>query len=984
MKLVSNILKSLVIILVLIIPLRVVCIFQTKTDSLKHKLSVTVNDSVKVHILLQLFWENRRTDFDSAMFYAIQSLELSEKINYKTGIAKSLQNMSLIYKYRGKYDTALQCIKKSKEYYEESGDIMEIAKCLADIGDIYYRNKDYPNALKNLEKSRSIYYDNNQKKDLSRIYSKLGNICQSQNQSTKALEYYGRSLEINKELNFELGLSVNYNNIGNVYLNLSQNDKAIENFIKSLEIREQLNDKLGIASILNNLGLSYLDKGDYQKAVNTHKKALKLYQEIGDKYGIARIICNLGYDSYIAGKYKDAIRYANEGLALSENLQDIEIEKEACYILAESYAEINKFEKAFHFQKLHKTYSDSMADDEAIRLISEIESKFEMANKEKEIALLNAENDKQELKLQKEKTQRYIIIYIFIGIVILAIFVLILLLNRYLSRQKVNKQLQQLNETKSKFFANISHEFRTPLTLLLGPLEKLLDQFKKEGHSEIKMMYRNAKRLLFLNNQLMDLAKLESGKLKLKVSEADITEALKGMVFSFESFAVQQKVEFQYFFPGKPVYAFFAQEKLEKIVYNLLSNAFKFTPEKGTITFVVKLLLSEDHKQLVRKMKKTTGDIISISVSDTGKGIPQEYLERIFERFYQIDNKYKRQHEGTGLGLALTKELVELHRGSIVVESQIDKGSTFIIYLPIQKNAYKEYEINEEAGIDNNQLVAADSIIVGNKKEITDQNNKRSSHPDAMQILIVEDNRDMREYIKDCLNKDYDILEAENGNQGFDIATDILPGLILTDLMMPVMDGLELCTKIKTDIRTSHIPVIMLTALSEVEDKVKGLETGADDYMAKPFNRKELLVRIQNLIDQRNKLKERFGREIRIQPKEISVTSADERFLLKMIATVEDHISDPDLNVDQVTSEIGLSRSQLHRKTKALTGQTTTEFIRTIRLKRAACLFEQHYGSVAETVYAVGFNSLSYFTKCFHKQFGLSPKEYVEHISAGK
>ncbi|MEZ5198473.1 MAG: response regulator [Bacteroidales bacterium] len=336
--------------------------------------------------------------------------------------------------------------------------------------------------------------------------------------------------------------------------------------------------------------------------------------------------------------------------------------------------------------------------------------------------------------------------------------------------------------------------------------------------------------------------------------------------------------------------------------------------------------------------------------------------------------------ERTGLGLSLSKELVELHHGKILVESEFGHGCTFHVYLPIDKKAFSTNEILKDI-----QKSSAASFNTGNiqsepKGIFSDSETALPSAEleEVSQILLVEDNQDMRFYIRDCFSNQYNVLEAPNGIAGFETAIAEIPDIIITDLKMPKMDGIELCHKLKTDERTSHIPVILLTALSSVEDRIRGLETGADDYIAKPFNRNELVVRVQNLTGQRKLLRERFGKEVKIQAKDIVVTSADERFLNKLILFIENNLADPDLNVDSLIGQINLSRSQLHRKLKALTGLSSTEFIRTIRLKRAAQLLEQHHGTIAETIYAVGFNSLSYFSKCFHKQFNMTPKEYLE------
>ena len=696
---------------------------------------------------------------------------------------------------------------------------------------------------------------------------------------------------------------------------------------------------------------------------------------MGDKSGIAMCLTNIANDYLLSGNMPLAVDFAQNGLKLSEEINLKRIQTEAYRILSEAFAELNQFKKAYKFQKLYKIYHDSTVNAEVVRQITEMESKYEVEKKEKEIALLNSEKEKQELIMQKQRSQRNLMI----GLTILVMVVLIFLFWGYRNKQKLNTRLKELNLTKSRFFANISHEFRTPLTLLLGPLEKLMSDSTQENTDMIGMMHRNATRLLFLDNQLLDLSKLEAGKLSLKVSRSDITQALKGMVMSFQSFAEKKKINFKYLFPDQEIQAFFDQDKLEKIVYNLLSNALKFTPEKGQVMF--ELSLFSNKKELPPVFRKITGQIICIAVNDTGPGIAKENLSHIFDRFYQVDSKHNRNLEGTGLGLSLSKELVELHHGKIFVESALQKGSTFKVYLPIDKKAFETNEIVDDKE-ETSELSTLATNLQNQEKIKTPETDKDTvaelSEEDLLQILLIEDNPDMRLYIRDCFNEQYNILEAKDGKSGFETATSKIPDIIISDLMMPKMDGIELCNKLKTDERTSHIPVILLTALSSVDDRIRGLETGADDYIAKPFNRQELVTRVQNLTEQRKLLCERFSKEVKIQAKDITVTSADEKFLNKLISFIENNLADPDMNVDSLTEEINLSRSQLHRKLKALTDLSATEFIRTIRLKRAAQLLEQHHGTIAETVYAVGFNSLSYFSKCFQKQFNITPKEYIE------
>lgn len=514
------------------------------------------------------------------------------------------------------------------------------------------------------------------------------------------------------------------------------------------------------------------------------------------------------------------------------------------------------------------------------------------------------------------------------------------------------EQLKELDKIKSRFFANISHEFRTPLTLILGPLENQIAKGAPLAKNELNIMYRNALRLERLIQQLLDLSKIESGNLQLQLQNGDVLAFLKALAASFSSHAEQKNIQYQLNFPENGLISAFDPDKLEKISYNLLSNAFKFTPNGGQI----------------KVSAKKEADRLIFSVKDSGQGIPKKELPHIFDRFYRSSDSKKKEQEGTGIGLALTKELVKLHGGQIQVESSPQAGSTFTIELPLLAFSSKI----STKGPANYQLKALQS----DKRASEKAGPFISSKKNQPILLVVEDNEDLRQYISNILGLQYKILEAEHGQQGLDRAIQEVPDLIISDLMMPEMDGLELCARLKSNEATSHIPVILLTAKANRESKLEGLSTGADDYLIKPFNAEELTVRVKNLIDQRKLLQQRFSRTLILKPADIAVNSMDEAFLEKVMAIIEKHMSNSAFTVEVFQKEVAMSRMQLHRKLKALTGFSATEFVRIQRLKRAASLLEQDSASVSEICFEVGFNSLSYFTKMFKEQFGVPPSQY--------
>ncbi len=395
---------------------------------------------------------------------------------------------------------------------------------------------------------------------------------------------------------------------------------------------------------------------------------------------------------------------------------------------------------------------------------------------------------------------------------------------------------------------------------------------------------------------------------------------------------------------------------------NLLSNAFKFTPQNGRICVHVK------RDRLERQ------ETAKITVSDTGVGISPDQLAHIFDRFYQVDGSPTRKIEGAGIGLALTKELVELHHGTIHVQSSEHQGSEFVVQLPLGRAHLREEEIV--------QGTIEESIFEPMQVQVADDPAQKSTSASGKPlVLIVEDNRDVRFYIHDLLSKRYAVREARDGYDGLQAAIKKTPDLIISDVMMPEMDGYELCQKLKTDERTSHIPVILLTARAAEADKLSGLEIGADDYIIKPFSAQELKVRVKNLIEQRQRLRELFSRKLSVDPSQVTVTSMDRQFLQRAIALVEEHMTDPEFGVEFFAHHIGLSRMHLHRKLKALTGQSPSQFVLILRLKRAAQLLSQRAGTVTEIAYEVGFQNPSNFSARFRRQFGVSPSEYLHHAT---
>ena len=536
---------------------------------------------------------------------------------------------------------------------------------------------------------------------------------------------------------------------------------------------------------------------------------------------------------------------------------------------------------------------------------------------------------------------------------------------------------EELHQMKLQFFTNISHELRTPLTLILGPLEQL----RKTGHQlnsnqldhQYTLIQKNAHFLLRLVNQLLDFRKLDQGKMKLNVQKGDLVTFIEEMTEPFQFVAKEKQIDFSIHCPPHRVEIWFDPGIVEKTVYNLLSNAFKFTPKFGKVRVEI-----DDQGQSWRKARRASKRWIELRVRDTGPGISEKKKKQIFERFYTFSSKGEKMGQGTGIGLAFTKSLVELHHGKISVESKKGMGSCFTVHLPVGRNGYRKSEIGTSSTfIPHSTLPPTVALQEKGKAELPAENlvNKTNTFP---LVLVIDDHQGIRKFIKHSLNESYQVIEAEDGIEGLEMAIAHTPDFIISDVMMPRMNGIELCQQLRSNPQISHTPFVLLTAKTSEENELEGVKNGADAYIRKPFNMEVLEARIHQILAQRQELKNRFRKEVLLEPSAVAVASLDEEFLKKAVLVVETHMDNPEFSVEVMLKEMGMSRSTLYLKLKALTDQSTSEFIRTIRLRRAVQLLEGGGMSVKEIMYMTGFNTASYFSKCFKKQFGVSPSEYLK------
>lgn len=967
---------------------------QHRIDSLQRALNDVASDTAKIHIYRQLATLAADDDLEAGLRYAHEAFLLADRYHHSDLKTSVLTDIGSLYRNKSDYRTAIRYFKKAIASQTDKENQI-LAATWFELGIAYLRITELDSSRNVLEKALAICLRFGDKHTMAGVLNCLGNVDKDQNDYKSATENYLKSTEIFQSINDQAGVTQTLSNLGNIQYLMGNYEPALQYALKSLVIAEAIDKKSSIAYSDRLLGRIYRKTGKFDEALKRYGDAIEIYTKLGARRDVGetrlnrgniyfeklqfplaiieyqrsldvvrsiRDTANMVYSMAAIGMtfvemnaHTKAFLYLDSALQFSKQTRQAHMSMDIYESLSQLRAKEKRFEDAYDYHQRFTAIKDSLAIIQNRDEAQELAARYQAKQQESEITTLNAQNEVKALQLEKSETGlKYLI-----GFVALCLLLLALIFNRYTIKRRTARKLEELDRMKSRFFSNISHEFRTPLSLIIGPLQQKLSTIQNiEEQQQTEVMLRNAHRLQDLINQLLDLSKIEAGEMKLKVAKGDPSNFLSLILPSFDSLAEQKKIKYQYSVCNSH-FGFFDHDKVEKIINNLLSNAFKFTPSNGNVN--VNCSIVDEH--------------LKIAVADSGAGIPEDQIDKIFMRFYQLDDTTTRAEEGSGIGLALCKELTVLHRGKLFVTSKYGEGSTFNLEIPLAASQYRRAEFVDTPGIIVRQSDPSVPLGVPAESDI-----EHSLDDGVPMVLIAEDNDDMRKFVAKILEHDFNVVVVNNGAVAWEQTQSIIPDLIISDLMMPIVDGCDLCEKVKTHKATSHIPVVLLTARADQQSKLTGLKIGADDYLTKPFDPKELMIRVQNLIAQRKKLRALFSTEILLVPRQLTVTAPETAFINLVLEILESHYQDSGFGVEAFTEAVGLSRMQLHRKLKSITGKSPGDFLRQFRLERAQQLLQLKGMQVSQVAYDVGFNNLSNFTKAFKDFSGVTPSEYASRF----
>lgn len=941
----------------LLVLLLLICcpgLIQAQLDSLAQALPSMPNDTNKIAVLKQLALNYLYSDNEKAATYARQLSAVAEEIgdDHLERYGRYVEGSSL--HYAGADEQALAILQKVMEDCRANDDKKLLAFCLNMLTFIHQSSYQTDLALEAIRECLEICLELDDKRMIAIAYHSTASTYEMIGENETSKNYLEKAIPIFEEMGDKRGIGVMYQSMAS----LSTGQQSIDLANKGLEYLEGSYDVQAVGMCHWSIGAGYYELGQYEAAIEGYRKALDIFQEIGFAEGEGQMAGHLGMTLARVGRYQEAKPLLDRAYQLGIDLGYKDMFLYTHMGMAFYHAGQGNLDLTIAYIDSLSHIKDTIFNQEKAERLLFTEAQLQTKEKEAEIA-------RQESELKDASNLRNTILFIASLLILAILGVFLYLRGQQRQKQKAAElalelekskaeQLAELDQLKSNFFANISHEFRTPLTLILGPLDQMRQGiFAGDQQRYYELMHRNGRRLQALIDQLLDLSKLESEKMKLQLEAGDVHQFLRQLSASLESWTAQKEIQYQIDVPQEPLWVSYDPDKLEKIVINLLSNAIKFTESGGQVSILVRSVIEGTQVQL------------QMEVRDTGIGIPKELQDKIFERFYHLGNAVD-ETASSGIGLALVRELVHFQNGTISVDSEEGIYTHFEVSLPLEI-AEVQAQTPEPS-----LAFAVGAIQNDHEQELVNA----GGQPDHSLLLVVEDNPDVRTYIIDILKDQYRIIEAENGQEGLEKAKASIPDLIISDVMMPKMDGVQMMAELKQDQKTDHIPIIMLTAKAEREDKLESLDFGADEYLTKPFDAEELQIRLNNLINIRKKLKEKYRSGLFLAPSTVKNLSQEERFLLDVKKEIEKNLSNEWYGVEDLAASLGFSRSQLYRKLKSICDQSPNEMIRNFRLIRAKELLEQDKASVSEIAYEVGFSSLSYFSKEFKKKWGATPSEW--------
>ncbi len=920
------------------------------------KIKSNLPDTAKLTFIHDNINDLSATESSLPLHYNLRGLEIAERLSDDVWIGKMKLNLARLYTDIFNMPLAVSRAEEALEHFTIARAQDDVFNTYRVLVDIYTVDLSYDKAIGAAYQVIDISEKMNDDKLLAQIYMEMARNFTNFIKEEQSNEYIQKARELYKIQDNHEGVATSYYYSATNHMRLTTFDEALQH----------IGEAIALAKAHPSWG---------------EEKYYDFIQKRGEIYGEAAMyteaLADIDYvEQMTAGDDRFDFDYWNshKRSAYYWRMGDFERSKRICYeiindpkkdynrwlIDAYGYLELvynaqNQLDSAYRYHMLIHNIRDVNHLMESQLNMERINTEYK--TKEKEALIQSQSNE-----LRQQKTIKWLG-FGFAGLLLL------LFIQTYRSAQQKKKTAEAFSAIRSQLYTNMTHEFRTPLTVIMGLNEEIMEttadleiaeSTKKRIKQNHLLIQRNSDNLLFMVNQLLDLAKSESNLIKLNLVQDDIIMFLNYLTESFYSKAEEKNIRLLFYSEIEEVIMDYDHIRIQQVIYNLLSNAIKFSPEYGKIVIHASKILQQNR------------DTLHIKVNDNGIGIPEDKLDQIFERFYQVDNSQTRREDGSGIGLALTKEIVHLFGGEITVESHLEKGTTFKVFLPITNQApVQTLPLHPIQGVSHYDPLLESQDI-----------HSSESMKDKSIILLVEDNKDVCRYIEQLLMNPYHIVSAKNGEEGIRMAKEFIPDLIISDVMMPIKDGYELTKTLKQDISTSHIPIILLTAKATQQDKIAGLRIGADAYLTKPFHKQELLIRISSLIENRQIMQQHYAHQVEVTPadtsvsEEVTMITKEKGFINQLNKIIHRLMSDDKLKVDSISNEIGISKSQLYRKIKAVTGLTPNGYLRQQRLYKSLELLEQTEKDISEIAYEVGFSSPSYFSRSFHKLFHKSPQLY--------